>query len=120
VSRVALPDRVDQKYGHDLLPPLLEPGTYAVQSESSGSPWLAADVWMYMAFNDDRRLALAAAGMPGIVHRDDPPPLLPWRPFRPDVGVFLRTLARLRAAREPWLRTIYDHVEDRRYSLPCF
>ncbi|MEU7835265.1 hypothetical protein [Nonomuraea sp. NPDC049129] len=81
---------------------------------------LAADVWTYMAFNDDRRLTLAAAGMPDIVRRDDPPPRLPWRPFRPDVGVFLHTLARLPAARESWLRAIYDHVEDRRYSLPCF
>lgn len=81
---------------------------------------LATDVWMYMAFNDDRRLVPAAERMPDIVRRDDPPPLLPWRPFRPDVDVFLRTLARLPAAREPWLRAIYDQVEDHRYSLPCF
>jgi hypothetical protein len=81
---------------------------------------LATDIWMYLAFNDDRRLAPAVAGMPDIVRRDDPPPLLPWKPFRPDPGVFLRTLARLPAAREPWLRAIYDHVKDHRYSLPCF
>jgi hypothetical protein len=81
---------------------------------------LAADVWMYMAFNDDRRLAPAAAGIPDIVRRDDPPPLLPRTPFRPDVDVFLRTLAGLPAASEPWLRAIYDHVADRRCSMPCF
>ncbi|GGP01689.1 hypothetical protein LDL08_01110 [Nonomuraea glycinis] len=39
LSRVALPDHADQKYGHDLLPALLEPGTYSVRSEHSEPPW---------------------------------------------------------------------------------
>lgn len=42
---------------------------------------LAADVWMYMSSNDDRRLVPAASGMPDGVRRDDPPPLLPHSPF---------------------------------------
>ncbi len=43
---------------------------------------LAADVWTYMACNDDRRLVPAAYGMPADVRRDDPPPLLPHTLFR--------------------------------------
>ncbi|MEO3796067.1 hypothetical protein ABGB14_38220 [Nonomuraea sp. B10E15] len=81
---------------------------------------LAAGVWVSMAFHDDRRLAPAAAGMPDAVRRDDPPPPLPCRPFLPDLDVFLRTLARLPAAREPWLRAVHDRVRDRRHTLPCF
>ncbi|MEU6799143.1 hypothetical protein ABZ907_46270 [Nonomuraea wenchangensis] len=38
LSRVALPDHADQKYGHGLLPHLLEPGTYAVDP-GDGRPW---------------------------------------------------------------------------------
>ncbi|MEU8612673.1 hypothetical protein AB0C29_32250, partial [Actinoplanes sp. NPDC048791] len=42
VSRVALPVHAEQRYGHDLLGPLMEPGTYAVNPEPSalrpGSP----------------------------------------------------------------------------------
>ncbi|MGA5757181.1 hypothetical protein [Nonomuraea bangladeshensis] len=81
---------------------------------------LAADVWMYMAVHDDRRLAPAASGMPDGVRRDDPPPLLPWRPFRPDREMFLRTLARRPEVRQPWLRALYDQVGDRRYRHPFF
>lgn len=39
VSRVALPAHAHQMYGHDLLPTLMEPGTYAVDPEPSGPPW---------------------------------------------------------------------------------
>src|SRR5690242_17232210 len=39
VSRVALPVHADQQFGHELLPALLEPGTYAVNPEPSGPPW---------------------------------------------------------------------------------
>ncbi|MEU4233805.1 hypothetical protein AB0F17_56825 [Nonomuraea sp. NPDC026600] len=77
---------------------------------------LAADVWTYMAFNDDRQLAHAAARMPADVRRDDSPPLLPNSPFRPDWEVFLRTLERLPLVSQPWLREIYDRVKDRRYT----
>lgn len=38
VARVALPDHSGQKYGHDLLPGLLEPGTYVVDP-GDGRPW---------------------------------------------------------------------------------
>ncbi|SEG83344.1 hypothetical protein SAMN05216223_11453 [Actinacidiphila yanglinensis] len=39
VSRVALPVHARQNVGHDLLPALMEPGTYAVDDEPSGPPW---------------------------------------------------------------------------------
>ncbi len=39
VSRVALPVHARQRYGHALLPPLMESGTYAVDPEPSGPPW---------------------------------------------------------------------------------
>lgn len=38
VSRVALPVHAHHRYGHDLLPPLMEPGTYAIDPEPSGPP----------------------------------------------------------------------------------
>ncbi|MBO8195992.1 hypothetical protein ITI46_30740, partial [Streptomyces oryzae] len=52
------------------------------------------------------------------VLRDDPPPMHPWSAFRPDSGVFLRTLARLPAVRRPWLRRIYDRVREHPFSHP--
>lgn len=58
---------------------------------------LAADVWAYLAFNDDRRLLPAAYGLPAGVRRDDPSPPLPHVPFDPDESVFLHTLERLSA-----------------------
>ncbi|MFC4060974.1 hypothetical protein ACFOWE_21950 [Planomonospora corallina] len=79
---------------------------------------LSAGVWTYLAFNDDRRLVPAAYGMPAVVRRDDPPPLLPSSPFRPDGRVFLSTLERLAAVRQPWLRRIYDRVKDRPHMDP--
>ncbi|MEV6107320.1 hypothetical protein AB0M28_21800 [Streptomyces sp. NPDC051940] len=39
VSEVALPAQAHDRYGHDLLPPLMPPGTYAVDPEPSGPPW---------------------------------------------------------------------------------
>ncbi|HXA62237.1 MAG TPA: hypothetical protein VNW94_24060 [Streptosporangiaceae bacterium] len=79
---------------------------------------IAADVWMYLAFHHDRRPVPGAGGIPDGVRRDDPPPLLPSQPFRPDWRVFLDTLARLPEVRQPWLRAIYDHVKDRPYAHP--
>ncbi|MFI7633903.1 hypothetical protein [Nonomuraea sp. NPDC049400] len=79
---------------------------------------LAADVWTYIAFNDDRRLLPAAYGMPAVVRRDDPLPLLPHSLFRPDGRVFLSTLERLAAVRQPWLRRIHDRVKERPYMDP--
>lgn len=37
-------------------------------------------------------------------------------PFRADLDVFLRTLSRLPAFREPWLRRIYEEVRVRGYA----
>ncbi|WP_408645784.1 hypothetical protein [Streptomyces odonnellii] len=39
VARRALPVHAHQKYGHQLLPALMESGTYAVDPEPSGPPW---------------------------------------------------------------------------------
>lgn len=39
VSRVALPVHAHQSCGHELLPALMEPGTYAVDPEPFGPPW---------------------------------------------------------------------------------
>ncbi|YCK32601.1 hypothetical protein ACNF49_00385 [Actinomadura sp. ATCC 39365] len=79
---------------------------------------LAADVWTYLAFNDDRRLMLAAYGMPAAVRHDDPLPLLPHRLFHPDGQVFVSTLERLPKFRQPWLRRIHDSVKGRPYPAP--
>lgn len=146
-KRVAVPDgpvaEVFRRAIDTLLPPgpparelvLAGPGRSATVTDmalvprhpQTGEAWpygagtavpLAADVWMYLAFHDDRRLVPAVAGMPDGVRRDDPPPLLPHVPFRPDWKVFLSTLARLPAVRRPWLRAVYDHVKDRRYQHP--
>ncbi|WP_214413109.1 hypothetical protein [Sphaerisporangium fuscum] len=79
---------------------------------------LGADVWLYLAFDDDRRHLPVSGGLPDEVYRDDPPPRLPFDAFRPDVDVFLMTLARLPEVRRPWLRAIYDQVREHRYSHP--
>ncbi|WP_285629618.1 hypothetical protein [Actinoallomurus iriomotensis] len=39
VSRVALPVNAHHTYGHQFLPPLMEPGTFAVDPEPFGPPW---------------------------------------------------------------------------------
>ncbi|GAA1214929.1 hypothetical protein GCM10009665_00910 [Kitasatospora nipponensis] len=39
VSRIALPVHARQRLGHELLPALMEPGTYAVDPEPAGPPW---------------------------------------------------------------------------------
>ncbi|GAA4585922.1 hypothetical protein GCM10023194_30200 [Planotetraspora phitsanulokensis] len=85
-------------------------------SEAQAAVPLAADVWMHLAFNRDRRLIPATGGLPDGVHRDDPPPLLPFYPFRTDRDVFLHTLARMPEVRQPWLRAIYDRVKAGRFG----
>ncbi|WP_406210848.1 hypothetical protein [Kitasatospora sp. NBC_01560] len=69
---------------------------------------IADDVWMHLAFHNDRLLVPATGVLPRGVLRDDPPPRRPARLFTPDRRVFLDTLARLPALREPWLRRVYD------------
>ncbi|MEV0394158.1 hypothetical protein [Polymorphospora rubra] len=78
-------------------------------------PW---DVWAYLAFHHDRRPVPGAGAMPDDARRDDPLPLLPREPFRPDWYLFLSALARLPEVRQPWLREIYDRVSSRPYSPP--
>ncbi|MEV5410391.1 hypothetical protein AB0K60_16320 [Thermopolyspora sp. NPDC052614] len=97
----------------------LHPRTGDMWSSGAGaSVPLPADVWMYLAFNRNRRLHPASGGLPHDVYRDDRPPPLPSIPFRPDRELFLDTLARLPEVRQPWLRAIYDRVEDRRLVFP--
>lgn len=79
---------------------------------------LPADVWVHLAFPGERLPVPATGGLPDGVLRDDPLPLRPWRPFRPDGQIFLDTLARLPAVRRPWLRRIYDRMQDRPYPSP--
>ncbi|MDX3382635.1 hypothetical protein PV682_14330 [Streptomyces niveiscabiei] len=43
VEEVVLPAHARQRVGHDLLPALMEPGTYAVDPEPAGPPWRAWD-----------------------------------------------------------------------------
>ncbi|GAA1829380.1 hypothetical protein GCM10009682_55390 [Luedemannella flava] len=81
-----------------------------VASRSADAVPLEYDVWRHLAFHHGRWPVPGAAPMPDLAFREDPPPFAPTRPFRPDRSVFLRTLARLPAVREPWLRDVYDHV----------
>ncbi|MFF7970947.1 hypothetical protein [Streptomyces sp. NPDC007905] len=75
---------------------------------------LPADVWQALAFPEDRSLLPVTGGLRRDVQRDDPLPLRPHRLFRPDRHVFLYTLARLPAVRQPWLRGVYDQAGDYR------
>ncbi|MFE4825891.1 hypothetical protein [Streptomyces sp. NPDC056672] len=79
---------------------------------------LAADVWTHLAFYRERLLVPVSGGMPDGVFRDDPLPPYPHQLFRPDGEVFLHTLARLPAVRQPWLRGIYDRVVRHPYARP--
>jgi hypothetical protein len=79
---------------------------------------LGADVWLWMAFQRGLLPIPATGGMPDGVLRDDPLPPHPNGPFRPDSRVFLHALARLPAVRQPWLRGIYDRVQDHPYARP--
>ncbi|GAA2588162.1 hypothetical protein GCM10010435_78160 [Winogradskya consettensis] len=74
------------------------------------------DVWVWLAFTRDRRPVPGAGAMPDDALRDDPLPLHPHTPFRPDARAFHATLARLPAVREPWLRAIYDGQRRVRYA----
>jgi hypothetical protein len=78
---------------------------------------LSWDIWAYLAFHRDRRLVPGADAIHKRVHQDDPPPLHP-STFRPDGRVLAETLTRLPEVRRPWLRAIYDRVQERSYSDP--
>jgi hypothetical protein len=72
--------------------------------DATGVVPLTWDIWVYLAFGP-------AAG-------DEPAPLLPPGPFRPDWGVFRSELARLPEVRQSWLRAIYDRVANDPYAHP--
>lgn len=84
------------------------------QHPQTGEPWrpsssaafvpLAWDVWAYLAY--------------GPTIYDEPSPLVPAGPFRPDWGVFRSALARLPEVRQPWLGAIYDHTTTHPYADP--
>lgn len=101
--------------------------TLMPQHPQTGKPWqsdsvevvpLPVDVWRYLAFPSEGLPVPATGGMPDGVLRDDPLPLHPWRLFWPDARVFLDTLARLPAVRQPWLREIYDWVTAHGWARP--
>ncbi|MFH8612459.1 hypothetical protein ACH4D5_33745 [Streptomyces sp. NPDC018029] len=79
---------------------------------------LEADVWLSMALPRVQLPVPVTGGMPEGVFRDDPLPPYPLRLFTPDRWVFLDTLARLPAVREPWLREIHDRFLDHPYGSP--
>ncbi|AXG79444.1 hypothetical protein [Streptomyces paludis] len=67
-------------------------------------------VWLGLAFPETHLPVPASGVMPGGVLRDDPPAPRPRYPFRADPGTFRHTLARLPAARSPWLREILGNI----------
>ncbi|MGW2841140.1 hypothetical protein ACWCWD_25510 [Streptomyces sp. NPDC001493] len=69
-----------------------------------------AALWAELAFPPHRTRLPAVGGLPAGVERDDPLPPHPYYPFRPSREAFRRTLARLPAVREPWLRAVYDRT----------
>ncbi|GAA0937435.1 hypothetical protein [Nonomuraea longicatena] len=82
---------------------------------------LDAEVWTYLVSPRDRGPAAGGRVAPKAAHqvyRDDLSPFLPILAFRPDRDVFLDTLVRLPQVRRPWLRAIYDRVQDRLWEGP--
>ncbi|GHJ42789.1 hypothetical protein Cs7R123_01310 [Catellatospora sp. TT07R-123] len=77
---------------------------------------LSWEVWAYLAFHRERK----PVPIPAQAFRDDPPPRMPFWTFRPSRSVFLDTLVRLPGVREPWLRAIYDRVNERWAGLPLW
>ncbi|MGW4914881.1 hypothetical protein ACWEPO_01180 [Streptomyces albidoflavus] len=81
---------------------------------------LDAAVWLHVARGPDELPHPAAGRVPAGVHRDEPLPLRPLTLFRADLDVFLRTLSRLPAFHEPWLRRIHEEVRGRGYAWAPF
>lgn len=71
---------------------------------------LPFDVWRWLAFPRTHLALPASGGLPDGVLRDDPPAPRPRSLFRADPGVFRHALARLPAARSPWLRGISENL----------
>ncbi|MER8041748.1 hypothetical protein [Streptomyces sp. NPDC094032] len=84
----------------------------------TGEPWqprtgavlvpMDAALWAELAFPPHRTRLPAVGGLPAGVERDDPLPLHPQFMFEPSRKAFWSTLARTPAAKEPWLRALYD------------
>ncbi|MFJ4988843.1 hypothetical protein ACIP9H_34205 [Streptomyces sp. NPDC088732] len=69
-----------------------------------------AGLWAELAFPPYRTRLPAVGGLPAGVERDDPLPPHPSYLFQPSGKAFQYTLARMPAAREPWLRESYDRA----------
>ncbi|GAA5040328.1 hypothetical protein [Streptomyces siamensis] len=106
--------------GTDIVLVPVHPRTGEVWQPPDGIPAvpLAFDVWAHLAFRQEWLPVPVTGGMPPGVLRDDPLPRHPWGSFRPDSGMFLRTLARLPAVRRPWLRRVHDRVREHPYADP--
>jgi len=92
----------------------------------TGEPWaraagtivpLAAGVWFPLAFPRERRPAPRATDGEAAGDFMEGATMPPDRTFRPDGKVFLQTLARLPAVREPWLRAI-ERCRSAPWSAP--
>ncbi|MGW6413857.1 hypothetical protein [Streptomyces sp. NPDC055055] len=75
-------------------------------------------IWRFLAFPEPYLPRPTSGRLPAGVVRDDYPPAPPRHhyPFRVDSGTFRSTLARLPAARTPWLREILDNPTARRQA----
>lgn len=124
VSRLALPDhaRSHRGCGAGLLPPLLPPGTYAVDAEPDTAatepdltepPMDMAGGWSPVWGQVSEHPRTRPARVEGW---DEPEPDLPTRRFTPDRDVFLHVLARLPQVREPWFLAVHEDV-SRKPSL---
>ncbi|MCF3118981.1 hypothetical protein IPZ68_04550 [Streptomyces arenae] len=69
---------------------------------------LPLGVWLWLAFPRPHVPIPASGVLPEGVLRDDPLPPRPMALFRADRGTFRHTMARLPAARSPWLREILE------------
>ncbi len=78
---------------------------------------LAWDVWAHLAFQRDRK-PVPGGAMPDEAFRDEQLPLRPLGMFVPDGDTLLRTLARLPEVKQPWLRAIYDRLNQRPRPYP--
>ncbi|MEU6863463.1 hypothetical protein ABZ924_09350 [Streptomyces sp. NPDC046876] len=89
------------------------PQTGEVWTPAASATWtysvpLPFGVWLRLVFPEPQPPVVAPRLMPDGVLRDDPPPPRVHDAFRIDWAVFKHTLARLEAARSPWLRDILD------------
>ena len=78
---------------------------------------IPSEIWAHLAAPPlHTRLTRNPRRLPVDAWADIPSQNRPRYPFHPDPRVFLSTLARLPAVRQPWLRAIYDRVAREPYS----